>query len=61
MADTGRTYTIIGSADLETLVCEVNHMVSKGWSPLGGPVYKPDPDTRHGRLYQAMTREQSHG
>ncbi len=61
MADPRNTYTIIGSTQLETLVQEVNGLIQQGWRPLGGPVWKPDPDTRHGRLYQAMTREPSHG
>ncbi len=35
-----KQYAVVAFPDLETLVKEVNMLLSKGWSPLGGLVLK---------------------
>ena len=48
-------YTIIGHSQPEILVGDVNHMISRGWQPLGGITSAVSlSDDLY--LYQAMTR-----
>ena len=40
MAEQFKQYAVIAFPDLETLVKEVNSLLSRGWSPLGGLTLK---------------------
>ena len=40
MAEQFKQYAVVAFPDMETLVKEVNGLLARGWSPLGGLVLK---------------------
>ena len=40
MADQFKQYAVVAFPDMETLVKEVNGLLARGWTPLGGLVLK---------------------